>query len=182
MLRMIWVIPLPESERMVVWIELVVHPGVFEWDTDITYRTGDAFEGRDDFQEPELDLDEAFFQRRLKNDGFLRLGRFLPRELSSIGYVDGMQGETPLSEVLRIGAVVGLKPDRQDLDFTLDEPLTSAYLSAQMGKRRELYYSGTVGLLGSMFEGQDNRAAFLWNQHADLGPKLNIYSSSEVDF
>ena len=156
-------------------------PWNFEGDLDIRYRTGEAFESRDDFEEPRFDFDEAFFERKIYNIGFLRLGRFLPSELSSIGYIDGIQLEVPLNNSINYGTVVGLKPDRENLDFSIDEPTITAYLSAESGTPRELYYTGTLGVHGSMFDGSGNRLAILLDQRVNIGPKFNIYSSSEID-
>src|SRR5262249_12316810 len=74
------------------------------------------------------------------------------------------------------------KPSRIDLDISGKEPMASAYVTAHAGMQRDLFYSGTLGVLGSIFEGKPDRCAILLDQRADFGPKLSFFSTSEVDF
>ncbi len=154
----------------------------FEWSGDVSYRDGDAYSSHSDYRDPRLDLYMASFQRPLDEDGFLRFGRFLPRELPGIGYVDGIQGQVSRSERVRIGAIAGFKPDRRDLGFSAEEPLFATYATFEAGERSKKYYMGTVGLLTSLYEGQADRLALLLDQRADLDPQLSVYSTAQVDF
>jgi hypothetical protein len=154
----------------------------FEWSGDLAYRDGDAYRYHPDYQEPRLDLYTGSFQRPLADDGFLRLGRFLPRELPGIGYVDGIQGQIQHDEHISLGAVAGFKPDRYNIDPSADEPLLVGYATYEAGKLPGPYYSGTAGILGSLYEGQSDRLALLFDQRASLGPLFTLYSTAEVDF
>jgi hypothetical protein len=157
-------------------------PWGFEWSGDVSYRDGDAYRSNPDYQDPRLDLYMASFQRPLDDGGFLRFGRFLPRELPGIGYVDGIQGQVGRSERVRIGAIAGFKPDRRDIAFSVDEPLFATYATFEAGERGKKYYLGTAGLLTSLYEGQADRLALLLDQRADLDPQLSVYSTAQVDF
>ncbi len=154
----------------------------FEWSGDLAYRDGDAYRYHPDYQEPRLDLYMGSFQRPLADDGFLRLGRFLPRELPGIGYVDGIQGQIRHDEHISLGTIAGFKPDRYNLDPSADEPLLVGYATYEAGKFPGPYYSGTAGILGSLYEGQSDRLALLFDQRAGVGPLFNLYSTAEVDF
>jgi hypothetical protein len=157
-------------------------PWNFSWSGSLRYRDGDGYARHRQYQDPHLTLYEAIFQRSLDGDGFLRFGRFLPRELPGIGPVDGLQVEAQPGERLRLGAVGGLKPSRIDLEASGDEPLVVPYTTIEAGDRNEAYYSGTMGLLGSMYDSEMNRLALLVDQRASLGPGLSFYSTAEVDF
>ena len=157
-------------------------PWGFEWSGDVSYRDGDAYRSNPDYQDPRLDLYMASFQRPIDGDGFLRFGRFLPRELPGIGYVDGIQEQISQSENVRIGAIAGFKPNRRDLAFSADEPLFAPYATFESGQRGKEYYLATVGLLASLYEGKADRLALLLDQRADLNPQLSIYSTAQVDF
>jgi hypothetical protein len=157
-------------------------PWGFEWSGDVAYRDGDAYRSHPDYQDPRLDLYMASFQRPLDDDGFLRFGRFLPRELPGIGYVDGIQGQIRRSDGVRIGAVAGFKPDRRDLSASADEPLFATYATFETGERTKKYYMATAGLLTSLYEGKADRLALLLDQRADLDPRLSVYSTAQVDF
>ncbi len=154
----------------------------FEWSGDLAYRDGHAYRYHPDYQQPRFDLYLASFYRPIDEEGFLRFGRFLPRELPGIGYVDGVQGQVRRGEYLWFGAVAGLKPDRADLGASADEPMLAGYAKFETGDRKGRYYSGTVGLLGSAYEGQADRLALLIDQRAGFGPLLALYSTAEVDF
>jgi len=154
----------------------------FEWSGDVAYRDGDAYSSNPDYHDPRLDLYMASFQRPLDDDGFLRFGRFLPRELPGIGYVDGIQGQVGRSERVRIGAIAGFKPDRRDLAFSVDEPLFATYATFEAGERTKRYYMATAGLLTSLYEGKADRLALLLDQRADWDPQLSVYSTAQVDF
>lgn len=154
----------------------------FEWSGDLAYREGHAYRYHPDYQQPRLDLYLASFYRPFDEEGFLRFGRFLPRELPGIGYVDGVQGQVRRGEHLWFGAVAGLKPDRADLGASADEPILAGYATFERGDRKSRYYSGTVGLLGSAYEGHADRLALLVDQRAGFGPLLALYSTAEVDF
>jgi len=154
----------------------------FEWSADLAYRDGYAYRFHPDYEEPRLDVYLASFYRAFAEGAFLRFGRFLPRELPGIGYVDGVQGQLRHSEHLWFGAVAGLKPDRADLGASGNEPLLAGYATFEAGDRKGRYYSGTAGLLGSAYEGRADRLALLVDQRAGIGPLLTLYSTAEADF
>lgn len=154
----------------------------FEWSGDVAYRSGEAYSNHPDYEKPRLDLYNGSFRRPLGDDGFLRLGRFLPRELPGIGYVDGIQGQIRYDEHLSLGAIAGFKPERYDLDFSVDEPLLAGYATYEAGKRPGPYYSGTAGILGSLYDGQADRLALLLDQRVGIGPLFTLYSTAELDF
>lgn len=154
----------------------------FEWSGNVRYRDGDAYIRHPEYQEANLDLYEAALQHPFDEGGFLRLGRFLPHELPGIGYVDGVQSEMVQSEHVRLGAVAGLKPGRRDLDASTDEPLFAGYTTIEAGTRERGYYSGTVGLMGSLYDGATDRLALLVDQRAGFGPDLTLYSTAAIDF
>jgi len=154
----------------------------FEWSGNLAYRDGDAYRNNPDYQDPRLDLYMGSFQHPLADDGFLRLGRFLPRELPGIGYVDGIQGQIKHDEHISFGVIAGFKPDRNNLDPSAGEPLMVGYATYEAGKFPGPYYSGTAGILSSLYEGQSDRLALLFDQRASLGPLFTLYSTAEVDF
>jgi hypothetical protein len=157
-------------------------PWSFDWSGNIKYRSGDAYRNHSDYESLRPDIYRAVFQHPLEEGGFLRFGRFLPRELPGIGYLDGVQSEIRSSGPWRIGAVAGFKPDRVDLGASAEEPTVAGYATVEAGQRNKNYYSGTVGLLSSLFDGQANRLALLVDQRARLGTRLNLYSTAEIDF
>jgi hypothetical protein len=153
----------------------------FQWSGALSYRDGAAMQSSPDYQDVRPDLYRASLQHPWMGAGFVRAGRFLPHELPAIGYVDGVQGEIPGSDHLHFGAVAGLRPDRQDMAATAREPLASAYTTLEAGHRDGPSYSGTLGLLSSLYEGRTDRLSVLFDQKASLGPKLAAYSTAEVD-
>ncbi|MCA8962006.1 MAG: hypothetical protein KDC38_15880 [Planctomycetes bacterium] len=155
-------------------------PWALEWGTELIYRSGDGYEDVDDFQEldPEVYLFSVF--RRFDDKAMLRAGRFLPRELPSVGYLDGVQAETQIDPGLRAGVLFGFKPTRDDLEPTLKEIALVPYATIERGDGVRTHYSATAGLMGTLYETEPDRLALLVDQTARVG-KLRLYSSSEVD-
>jgi hypothetical protein len=156
-------------------------PWALEWSGDLSYRSGSAWDGSRDEDTPRLDVFRLSLFRKFEEGGFLRVGRFVPAELPGVGYLDGAQAEVVAAKGLRLGGILGFKPGRLDLDPSVREPTAVAYATVEEGTRQKLYYSGTLGVLGSLFDGKPDRVAILLDQRADLGPKLSLYSTSAVD-
>jgi hypothetical protein len=152
-----------------------------EWSGDISYRDGDAYRYNPDYKDPRLDLYMLSLQHPLGEDGLFRFGRFIPRELPGIGYVDGALVQVRPSEFWRIGTVAGFKPDRYDLSPSGDEPLAAVYGTFEAGERKSLFYSGTAGILGSLYKGQTDRLALLFDQRMDVGSSFSVNSTAQVD-
>ena len=155
-------------------------PWAVRWSGTLSARGGDAFEGSV-LDGTRLDVFELLATRRGES-GVLTLGRFVPRALSNVGYVDGALGERALGGGLSMGGILGLKPTRNNLTPSLDEPLGVIYGTLTSGKPRETYYSGTLGVLGSFFEGNADRLALLADQHLSIGTRFDLNASFEVDF
>jgi hypothetical protein len=155
-------------------------PWTFEWSASLFYRDGQGMEDVRYFQELELEVYRFAFYRRFDDRSFLRLGRFIPLEIPSAGYLDGIQGEKVVSENVRVGGMFGFKPRRYDLNFSVDEPTVVPYATFEAGDRKDVYYSGTFGVLFSLFDGDPSRLALLGEQAFQAG-KFSVLSSSAID-
>lgn len=153
----------------------------FVWSGSARYRTGDGYSYHSEYNELQPLVYTAMLQHPLAGDGFVRMGRFLPLELPGIGYIDGGQIELDQAGHWSFGAVGGLKPKRINLEFSGDEPTVVGYATFEAGQRGTAYYSGTAGLLGSLYKGEADRLAVLFDQRADLGPLFDLYSTTEFD-
>ena len=156
-------------------------PWSLEWSGDVSYRTGDGLADVEDFEEARWLVYRLAISRRFKDYSTLRLGRFIPRELPSVGTIDGIHGEKVVSERWRFGGIAGFKPFRDDLDFTFREPTVVPYFTYFSSDDPESQFSSTNGLLFSMYEGDTDRLALLSDQRARVG-KWNIFATTEVDF
>ncbi len=153
----------------------------FVWSGSARYRTGDAYQNHPDYQVVQPVIYSAKLQYPLDQGGFLRLGRFLPVELPGVGYFDGAQLEIHRDGPWRFGMFGGLKPGLNNLEVSADELTAGGYITLEAGQRRGAYYSGTAGVLGSLFKGEADRLAVLLDQRASYGSKYNLYSTAEVD-
>ncbi len=152
----------------------------FEWQGDLSYRFGPGFENsRQDEIRPNLQL--FVLEHPLGDDGQLRLGRFIPRALPGVGFLDGALAEIELAEGFRLGGILGLKPERVDLIPSVDEPTAVAYATLEMGERPVLYYTGTAGLLVSLFDGEVDRLSLLLDQRLEVTKNLSFFTSAQVD-
>jgi hypothetical protein len=157
-------------------------PWALVWRGNVTYRDGNVASVSTDFRDPRLHLTRFMFSRKGENGGFARLGRLAPVELPSLGYLDGVQLETVATPGLRFGAAAGARPDKRDLRLSGDETLGAAYATAETGKRGRLYYSGTLGMMQTLYKGKADERALLYDQRADLSRLLNVYGTAKLNF
>jgi len=157
-------------------------PWSLVWSGNGSYRNGSAFSTADDFKRIQPHLYRFSLSRKYGDEGFARLGRFYPSELSGLGYVDGAQGESAAGSLFRFGAAAGARPDRANQGFSKKELIAAGYGTAEAGELRKLYYSGTLGLFRTLYRGRGDELAAELDQRADLGPKLNLFGSAQVDF
>ncbi len=153
-----------------------------DWSGNASRRNGSVFSTSDDYRRIQPHLYRGALTRKAENGGFLRLGRFYPGELSGLGYVDGAQGDAPVVSGLRLGAAGGNRPDRTNMGFSSREKVAAAYATVEAGEYRKLYYSGSVGAMRTLYLGKGDELAALWDQRADLGPKLSLSSNMQFDF
>jgi len=154
----------------------------FVWSGNARYRTGEGYEKHPEYETLQPLIYSTYFQHPLSGEGFARAGRFIPLELPGIGYIDGAQVEVDQVGRWSFGAVGGLKPKRVNLELSGDEPTAAGYATFEGGTRGSAYYSGTAGLLGSLYKGEADRLAILLDQRIGFGPRFDLYSTAEVDF
>lgn len=109
------------------------------------------------------------------------MGYKLSPGVGGVGQLDGVQGELAVGEPFRFGLVAGFRPDRRDRMPSVDEPLGLAYFGAELGERAGLHYKGTLGVLGTMFQGKPDRFAYLLEQRVALGSRVSLHLDSELD-
>ncbi|MFI5347213.1 MAG: hypothetical protein ACHQ51_12640 [Elusimicrobiota bacterium] len=153
-----------------------------DWAGNASRRDGSVFSTADDYRKVSPHLYRAGLTRKWESTAFVRAGRFYPAELSGIGYVDGAQADVPLVAGLRLGAAAGARPDRVNMGFSGRENVAAAYTGVEAGEMRRLYYSGSLGVMRTLYRGKGDELAALWDQRADLGPKLNLFSTMQFDF
>ncbi len=154
----------------------------FNWSAGARYRSGDGYSTHPEYATIQPLVYSAMLQHPLAGDGFVRIGRFLPFELPSVGYLDGAQMEVDPGGPWRFGVMGGLKPDRVNLEYNGDEPTAVGYATVEAGRRGDTHYSGTAGLMGSLYQGNANRLALLFDQQASLGRRFNLFSTAVLDF
>jgi len=156
-------------------------PWAFEWHGVVSYRGGDGLSQVRDYEEVRLEMYRFAFYRRFDDRSFVRFGRFVPLELPSVGFIDGAQAEEVIWDKLRVGTIFGLKPQRDRNLPSIDEFAAVPYVSGEFGDEKDLFYSATLGVLGSFYRGTPDRLAILADQRMRIRD-LSIFASSEVDF
>ncbi len=155
-------------------------PWALEWSAEVIYRDGDALENQPHYQDVWTEFYKLSLTRRFDSKSIARVGRFLPAELPSAGYLDGAQGELVLGPFLRVGGMLGLKPKRDDLAVSGKEPVIVPYATFYWEVDPTHYYSATTGALMSLYEGKYDRFALLLDQQATID-RFSFYSTAEVD-
>ncbi len=154
-------------------------PWTLLWSGDFDYLDGDSLAADDDGLE--LDWRELVLERPLLDGSMLSLGRSIPRSLPAVGYFDGARLDRVLDPTLRIGAMVGLKPDRGDLAPSLKEPVVVGYGTFVTPDQLVLSYYGSLGMLFSLYEGTPDRLAFLVDHRARY-KQATLFQTAEIDF
>jgi len=155
-------------------------PWAFDWSFNLSGRGGDAF--MDSVLEgARLDVYELALSRRLGETGFLRFGRFVPKALPSVGYIDGAIVEQRLSTHLRGGAILGFLPTIDDLTPSIDAPTAVVYGTLVSGDRKGDHFTGTLGAMTALYEGDLDRLAVPFDMFARIG-RLDLSADGLVDF
>ena len=124
---------------------------------------------------------DAFTLERSYNDrGFVRLGRYQAQHFTAVGRLDGLQGELRLRENVSGGVMAGFR-SHSSSELEAAEPVAVAYLRTKLHDSDRLDYNSTVGLLGSAYNGDMDRAALLVEQQATVAGKLGLQASTEID-
>ncbi|MEQ8764148.1 MAG: hypothetical protein RL885_09485 [Planctomycetota bacterium] len=152
----------------------------FQWDVDFLYRDGDGYRNHPDQRDVEVRPDLFVFRRHFKDDSSIGFGRLAPLALPSIGPMDGVDGEWVIEENWRVGAIVGFRPDPDDLGLSAQEPTIAAY-SALEAETAAGDLILTNGALASWFEGKADRQALLNDLRLSIAPGTSFFLSSEVD-
>jgi hypothetical protein len=155
-------------------------PWALEWSFSLSGRGGDAF-ADSVLEGVRLDVYEFALSRRLGEDGLLRLGRFVPAALPEAGYFDGALFEQRLSPHLRAGAIAGLLPTIDELRPSVDAPAAVLYGTLDLGDRKANRFTGSVGVLGALFEGDTDRFAVLVDTFTRVGI-FDLSADAVVDF
>jgi hypothetical protein len=155
-------------------------PWALDWSFTASLRGGDTFDGSA-LDGARLDVYELALSRRLGEDGLFRFGRFVPTALPAAGYLDGALYEQRLSPHLRGGAVLGLKPTRDDLTPSVNEPTGLLYGTVDAGSRRGSYLTASFGILASAYRGDSDRLAALLDLFARTG-QFDVSADAVVDF
>src|SRR5690606_38870575 len=132
-----------------------------EWWGEHSYAAGDAYVKTGYREEVRYEARELAVFRRFEDRSFLRFGRFLPLELPSVGYIDGAHAEKVISERFRLGGIAGFKPTRDDLEPSFEELVFVLYGTFDVGTPDDVHWTGTAGLLSSLWKGTPDRVALL---------------------
>ena len=157
-------------------------PWALDWSGELSYRTGEALEDVQAYETLRFDLFRLSLFRRFDDQSSVRAGRFVPWTLPAVGYLDGVQMEKTLGSHLRAGLMAGLKPTRYRLYASTREPTAVPYVSLEAGDPEGLFYNGTAGILGSLYDGDPDRLAALLDQTIRFGSRFTLYTALQVDF
>jgi hypothetical protein len=157
------------------------NPWQVEWSGNLDLEEVPSLQGRaDEVELPGSSVSRVSVSREVEGLGGFRAGRYTPEELPAVGPLDACQGELQLGRAVRAGVILGLRPDADATDPSAERPLSAAYVSTRLGSGT-VSYSGTLGLVGTVYDGKLDRTACLVSQSARLGPKLTLQSCSEID-
>jgi hypothetical protein len=156
-------------------------PWSFEWSLDLSDRTGDGYDGDPDQDQWQPRADLLVLRRHFEDGSVVGLGRVEPLALPGLGRIDGAFGETTAGEGVRLGAIAGLRPDRDDLGFTAREPLVAGWSVVARELGGGARYSAAAGVLASWFEGSADQHALLADFFARTSGGHTLQLSAQGD-
>jgi hypothetical protein len=108
-------------------------------------------------------------------------GRFLPRRLGNIGYIDGAMVSAHLSDRFEMATFAGR---RSKWAYNEDAPSMSkygGYISYQSDLHDLLYFDQSIGMVGEFFEGYLSRSYIAWSGSFRQGQRWGASQSIELD-
>ena len=107
------------------------------------------------------------------------LGRKVNYKASSLGVIDGLQGEKLLGHYY-VGGMLGFRPNYQNYGLNTDLLEYGAYVG-HLTQGNKIYSQTTLGLLEQRFLGQIDRRYAYFQHSSNWHRKLNVFSSFELD-
>lgn len=152
----------------------------FVIDGQASYRSGPAYQGTLDFEEVRADVYRLVAEGPLGDNGFARVGRFAPAELTSFGFMDGALLQIKTAH-WRWGALGGARPVGSERRPSTERPTAGIYAAHRAGLGRRARTEGTMGVMADYFKGELDRLAFLWDERTQLSARTSVSASAEVD-
>ncbi len=109
----------------------------------------------------------------------LSVGRKINSKISSVGAIDGLQGEKYFGNFYT-GFIAGFRPDIANYTFNSKLFEYGGYLGIKSDKAN-LYSQTTIGFLEQQNDGQIDRRYTYFQHSSTLFRKINLFSSVELD-
>ena len=109
------------------------------------------------------------------------VGRFLPRRLGNIGYIDGASARAKVSNRIHVGAFAGRQPK---WGYNEDAPALSkygGYFTYRTEGRVDWYFDQSVGMISEFFESNLNRSFLAWSGSLRHKASWGVSQSIELD-
>ena len=114
-----------------------------------------------------------------KEDFELSIGRKINRKASSLGAIDGLQGEYNKNGYF-VGALAGFRPDYQNFGLNTSLFQYGAYIGIDKGGKN-FRSQVTAGFLEQRNQGAIDRRFIYLQTSNQMGSRLNVFASTEVD-
>ena len=108
------------------------------------------------------------------------LGRKINYKASSLGVIDGVQGEKIIRKKFFVGGILGYRPDYKNYGINTDLLEYGTYFG-HSSQGQKVYAQTTLGLLEQRFFGKLDRRYTYFQHSSNWNRKLNIFSSFEID-
>ncbi|HXF49449.1 MAG TPA: hypothetical protein VNL73_08515 [Verrucomicrobiae bacterium] len=109
-------------------------------------------------------------------------GRFLPRRVSTAGYLDGALLEKRFSDFVRAGTFAGLQPEWMYTNIGLPLQKGGVYLNYTRGAYQANRLELTLAAAGSYHDFYVNREFFYLQGYWGLGERFSFGQNTEVDY
>ena len=177
------------SQRLSTWgagERLGGGPWSLEWSAEAYRRDGDGYDVLPSRDATRLRADRLVLRRHFASGDMLGVGRFVPSALPDLGRVDGVYGEMEPEDGIRLGALAGFRPDRDDLGFDREHPMLAVYGAHDRDVGESAHWWVAGGAMATWFEGAPDQHALLLSSRlvrgrawVSLSSQVDLYSGGE---
>ncbi len=156
-------------------------PWSLQFRFDVNRRSGDGYDGDPKQDEWRLRADTLVLRRHFEDGSVLGIGRFLPQALPGIGRIDGSYAEKVVGDGARVGALLGFRPDRDELAPRSDELVLAGWGALEHRGSGGSRLAATGGAMASWFQGSADQHALLGEVSANFRGGHWLRTSAQVD-
>lgn len=159
----------------------------YKFNLDSPVKSQVSIFARSDLSDPEITIYHVQVTLGQNQDTYqAAFGRIYSYELAPVGATDGLLLSRKLSPKFSVGALFGLQPNPQSLNFNDDRKKSGIFASLASLKREFLStivkFNGSAAYISENYLGETDRELFYLRMNSSFGRKIDLRYSQTIDF